>query len=200
MKEIILAALRFAKERMKNNFDGHDYYHAERVYKKAVQLADKEQANVFITCLAAILHDIDNVSVLETQNDTNDCIIAREFLQSQSLDIKDIDIVCDIINYVSKRPSGNHMSKSKEAMCVSDANTLDAIGVIGIARAISWGAVNGQILYDGDLHGDSTIKAFYDKLLPLSSNMKTDSGREMAIDRTDKINDFLQQFYYEWNL
>lgn len=200
MKEIILQAIKFAKERMKNNRDGHDYYHAERVYKKAVHLAEKEGCNVFICGLAAILHDIDHQSVLNVAENPEDCTCVREFLQTLALDVKDIDLVCDIINYVSNRASAHHMKDKKEAWVVSDANALDAIGAIGVARAFAWGSSRRQIMYNGDVSDENTIKYFYDKLIPLSENMKTETGKELAIQRKEFMESFLQEFYYEWTL
>lgn len=200
MKEILNAAIKFTKERLKTNYDGHDYYHAERVYKKAVHLAEKEGANVYLCGLAAMLHDIDNKAVLGISEDNGDCIIVREFLQQHAMDVKDIDFVCDIINFVSDRPNARHMMNVKEALVVHDANNLDALGAIGVARAFAWGAISKQTMYNGDVSGDNTIKYFYDKLLPLSEGMLTETGKNLAKERKEYMDSYLHEFYYEWNL
>lgn len=200
MKEVVYQAIRFANERMKNNYNGHDFYHAERVYKKAIHIADKEGCNTFICGLAAILHDIDSKWVLNLEEDTDDCTIAREFLQKMALDIKEIDLVCDIINFVAERPNARHMAKKIEALCVYDANALDGIGAIGIARAFNWGSNNKQVLYNGDVNDDNTIKHFYDALLPKANKMLTTTGKELAVEKKEFMERFLQQFYYEWSL
>ncbi len=200
MKQIIQAAIRFSKERLKNSYDGHDYYHAERVYKKAIHIAEKEGANIFLTGMAAILHDVDNKLVLNIDENPDDCTVVRDFLQSLAMDIKDIDFICDIINFVANRPAAYHMRKTKEAMAVNDANNLDSIGAIGIARAFAYGAIIKQTMYTGEVNDDNTIKYFYDRLLPMGESMLTETGKELAKDRLAYMDSFIHQFYYEWTL
>lgn len=200
MREILLKAISFAKERMKDNRSGYDYYHAERVYRKAIHLAEKEGANIYMCGLAAILHDLDNKEILHQEDESLDCTIAREFLQQQGLNSKDIDFVCDIINFVSKRPAGHHMQKSIEALCVADANDLDAIGAIGIARLFAYGASKKRIMYNGDVSDENSIKYFYDRLFPIADQMRTNTGRELALSRKEFLDRYLQEFYYEWAL
>ena len=198
MKEIITAALKFVKERQGRLFDGHDYYHTERVYKKTLYLAREEGANAFISGLAAILHDLDNKKVVGEER--GDCVIAREFLMSQGMAVEDTNHVCDIINFVANRPNAKHMRRNKEAMVVADANMLDSIGAIGIARAFAYSAVHQQIMYDGNISNDNTIKYFYDALMSLPDLMYTDTARSLAEDRHEFMERFLQQFYYEWKV
>lgn len=196
MKEIIVACIEFVKNLFKERYDGHDFQHTERVYRKAMYIAKEEGANNFICALAALLHEVDDV---DDEKPYGDCPLARQFMLSQNLDPKIIDWVSDIINNMSFRKN-DARPKTIEAKVVMDADMLDSIGAVGIARCFAAGAVRGTVLYDGDINNDNVIRVFYNDLLKVVNKMNTDTGKEMAKRRHEFMEKFLQEFYYEWNI
>lgn len=195
MKEIVVACIEFVKNLLKNRYDGHDFQHTERVYRKAMYIAKQEGANNFICALAALLHEVDSI----VNGELNDCPMARQFMVSQDLDPKIIEWVADIINNISFRKKENIL-RTIEAKVVMDADMLDSIGAVGIARCFADGAANNVVLYDGNINNDNVIKSIYNERLTIINKMNTDTGKELAIRRHEFMEKFLQEFYYEWNI
>ena len=210
-EEIITATIQFVKEKLANAEGGHDWWHIERVYNNALAIATSEKADVLIVSLAALLHDIADSKF----NDGNEEIgpeIATKFLQSLQVDHLIINHVENIIRNISFK--GGNFTKtftSTELAVVQDADRLDAIGAIGIARAFNYGGFKNREIYNPNIAPDMhmtkdvyknssapTINHFYEKLLLLKNKMNTAAGKAMAEERHQFMEVFLQQFYEEW--
>lgn len=210
-EEIILATIEFVKEKLANAEGGHDWWHIERVYNNALSIAKSEKADLLTVSLAALLHDIADSKF----NDGNEEIgpeIAIKFLQSIQVDQEIITHVENIIRNISFK--GGNFTKtftSTELAVVQDADRLDAIGAIGIARAFNYGGFKNREIYNPNIAPDlqmtkevyknsaaPTINHFYEKLLLLKNKMNTPAGRSMAEERHLFMETFLQQFYQEW--
>ena len=208
-KTIIELALDFAKEFFKGEASGHDYFHTYRVYKNAEMLtknipdADKE-----ICLLGAILHDVDDDKISPETHDNKDN--ARKFLSENDYPQDRIDFICEIISEVSF--SEKKTPVTIEGKIVQDADRLDAIGAIGIARTFAFGGNKGREMYNPDIKPDPnrskeqyrhsnppTINHFYEKLLLLEGLMNTDEAKKVARNRTVVMENFLEEFFAEWN-
>lgn len=192
---------------------GHDWYHIQRVWKMAKYIAKKEKnADMFIVELAALCHELGDYK-LEA-----DGIGRHEQQISQVLSAADIPPeiqrkVIDIVKNISfsKNVSGEH-ALSLEGQVVQDADRLEAIGAIGIARAFAYGGAKGRVLYDPEQKpkkfktthsyqksATATINHFYEKLLLLKSRMRTTTGKQIAIKRHAYMENYLKQFFAEWD-
>lgn len=181
---IIEAAIQYIQSLFQNNSDGHDAAHTLRVYHNALSIAKNEPScNLLAVSLAAILHDADDHKLFQTENNAN----ARAFLSGQNLDEEQIKNICKIINSVSFSKNKGKKPASLEAKIVQDADRLDAIGAIGIARTFAYGGKNRRTLED-------SIHHFYEKLLLLKNEMNTDYAKEIAESR----HTFMEQFLNEW--
>lgn len=208
---IIAKTIAFVKETLEGAEAGHDWFHIERVYHNAKTINAVEKGNELIVLLAALLHDIADPKF----NDGDEEIgprMASEFLSSIDLDAATIDHVQQIIRNLSYKASlGTVTFKSKELNIVQDADRLDAIGAIGIARAFTYGGYKNRVLYDPAIAPKlqqtkeeyknttaPTINHFYEKLLLLKELMKTETGKKIAYQRHDFMLTYLDQFYAEW--
>lgn len=198
MKEIILITVEFIKNYYKDKHDGRDYQHAERVYRKAMYLAKEEKANNFIVALASLLHGIDAQTIIGA--DHPDCPIAKNFLKSIDVEPKVIEWVSDIICNMYYENNGKNRIKTIEGKVTQDADLLDMIGAVGIARCFAFGGYYKKEMYDGNIQNDNMIKTFYDKLLLVKDNINTVTAKELADRRHEFMERFLQEFYYEWNI
>lgn len=196
MKEIVMKALQFVKEYFKDVTDGSEYYHAERVYRKAMHLAKEEKANNFVVALAAILHGVEPKNNRRTKN----CPTVRAFLESFDLDKRIIDIVIDIICNIDFENRKNNNLRSIEHKVVFDANLLDSIGAVGIARNFAYGGYHKINMYDGNISNENMIKVFYERLLTAKDYFQTFTGKQLAVRRHEFMERFLQEFYFEWNV
>lgn len=209
--EIIECTSDFVKKTLSDAEGGHDWFHTLRVYKNALNIAKSEDADVVIVALGALLHDIAD-SKFYDGDETVGPKISREFLQEQNVSFSRIDAVVKIIENVSYR-GGNKKSNynSIELQIVQDADRLDAIGAIGIARTFNYGGFKNRKLYDPAIDpkmnmtaeeykkSDSpTINHFYEKLLLLKDKMNTKTALEIAEKRHIYMQEFLDQFYAEW--
>lgn len=201
----------FVRETLKHAEGGHDWWHIQRVRNTAMTIGRHEGADLFIIELGALLHDIAD-SKFHGGNDEIGPAKAAEFLQSIGCNQKDIYHVQNIVRYISYK--GGHQSKnfrSLELAVVQDADRLDAIGAIGIARAFNYGGFKNRALHDPDVppnlqmdaetykkNNGPTINHFYEKLLLLKDLMNTGSGRRMAAERHAYLLGFLDQFFREW--
>ncbi|GAB4073616.1 HD domain-containing protein [Barrientosiimonas marina] len=175
---------------------GHDFFHMQRVAQMAQSIAVREQADLFITETAAWLHDADDHKLF-TDGEKQQREIT-ELLQSIACSSNEISQIKEAIREVSFTRGA--IPASLEGKIVQDADRLDAIGAIGIARAFAYGATTGQTFWDDQetLQPYTTIQHFYDKLLKLTDMMNTDAGEAIAAQRHQFMTQFLQQFFAEW--
>jgi uncharacterized protein len=209
--ELIVRTRKFVSETMLLTDPGHDLWHIDRVNRTALTLAEKEGADKNIVALAALLHDIADAKFHQGDEEKGPTI-AKAFLLQYNVDEQIINQVIYIIRYLSFKSSlGFNPVKSIEFQVVQDADRLDAIGAIGIARAFSYGGFKGRPFYDPDVAPQKfsgpeayknsqapTINHFYEKLLLLKDLMNTSSAKEMAQERHDFMLQFLDQFFEEW--
>jgi len=210
--QIIYRTKAFVKETLKDAEGGHDWFHIERVYKNALLISKDEHADKFVISLGALLHDIADYK-FHDGDETIGPKIASEFLETLKVSQEIIDHVIKIIENISfKGGNGNQQFRSIELDILQDADRLDALGAIGIARTFNYGGFKGRPLYDPSIQPNlnmtkeqyktstaPTINHFYEKLLLLKVRMNTDTGRKIAEQRHQFMEDFLQQFYAEWN-
>ena len=209
---VIANTISFVKKELEGAEGGHDWFHMERVYKNSLLLASEENVDLLIVSLGALLHDIAD-SKFHGGDETVGPTKARNFLETQSISEEVIVHVINIIENISFK-GGNKLQKfkSKELAVVQDADRLDAIGAIGIARAFNYGGFKNRALYDPDIKPNltmtpseykaskaPTINHFYEKLLLLKDLMNTNSGKRIAEERHLFMETFLTQFYDEWN-
>lgn len=202
----------FVKEKLQNAEAGHDWFHIERVYKNALLIASDENCDLTIVKLGALLHDIAD-SKFNDGDETVGPKVAREFLESQKASEEIITHVVNIIENISFK-GGNFEKKftSKELEIVQDADRLDALGAIGIARTFNYGGFKNHQLYNPAIppklnmskeeykNSESpTLNHFYEKLLLLKDKMNTPTGKKLAEQRHHFMEHFLAQFYAEWD-
>jgi len=206
--DIITKTIDFVKSKSEGESSGHDWWHIYRVHKLAVYLAKKENADLFIVELASLLHDLDDWKF----NDP-DSRQAVAWMQQSHLDKVTIEKVSDVIAKVSFKGAGEaNKADTIEAQVVQDADRLDAIGAIGIARAFAYGGYKNREIFQPDiapeLHDNfdayqknqsHTINHFYEKLLLLKDRLNTASAKKLAERRHQFLEDFLSEFHFEWN-
>lgn len=211
MQKIIDQTINFVKITLANAETGHDWFHIERVYKTAQTINAIEKGDTLVVALAALLHDIAD-SKFNNGDEEIGPQKAGDFMQSIDVQADVILHVQEIIRNLSYKASlGNITFASKELDIVQDADRLDAIGAIGIARAFTYGGYKNRVLYDPAIKPNlnmskeeyknttaPTINHFYEKLLLLKDLMKTDAGKTMAIQRHQFMLSYLDQFYGEW--
>ena len=201
----------FVKQKLENAESGHDWFHIERVYKNALLIAEGEDCDITVVKLGALLHDIAD-SKFNDGDETVGPKVAREFLESQNTSEEIITHVVNIILNISFK-GGNFEKKftSKELEIVQDADRLDAIGAIGIARTFNYGGFKNRPIYNPNIAPQTnmtkeeyknseapTLNHFYEKLLLLKDKMNTKTGRKIAEERHKFMELFLSQFYAEW--
>jgi uncharacterized protein len=210
-EKIINNTITFVKAELANAEGGHDWFHTLRVYNNSLLIAKKENVDVFVVQLGALLHDIAD-SKFQGGDETIGPKKAREFLFKQNVDSKVIEHVIQIIENISFK-GGNEAPKFKspELDVIQDADRLDAIGAIGIARTFNYGGFKNRPLYNPDIKPNlnmtkdeyktskaPTINHFYEKLLLLKDRMNTKTGKKIALERHRYMQGFLDQFYAEW--
>ncbi len=212
MENIIAATIEFVKETLADAEKGHDWFHVERVYKNAKAINEEERANGLIVQLAALLHDIAD-SKFHNGNEELGPQLAGDFLRGQGLPDEVIYHVQQIIRNLSYSSNlGTVGYQSAELNVVQDADRLDAMGAIGIARAFTYGGFKNREMYNPDVppqlnmskeeykrSAAPTINHFYEKLLHLKDLMLTEKGKKMAEARHQFMLSYLDQFYAEWN-
>ncbi len=210
-KDILNKTISFVKEQLVDAEGGHDWFHIERVYKNSLLIAKTEKVDVFVVSLGALLHDIAD-SKFQDGDETLGPKTARDFLFKLNVDSKIIEHVIKIIENISFK-GGNELQKftSPELDVVQDADRLDAIGAIGIARCFNYGGFKNRPLYNPAIKPNlnmskseyknskaPTINHFYEKLLRLKDKMNTKTGMEIAKKRHAFMELYLKQFYNEW--
>jgi len=210
-EQIISNTVTFVKNTLKNAEGGHDWFHVLRVWNNAKLIAKTENVAIFIVELGALLHDIAD-SKFYNGDETVGPKVAREFLESENVSEDIIRHIEQIITNISYK-GGNFKQTftSPELAIIQDADRLDAIGAIGIARCFNYGGFKNRQLYNPEIAPNltmskeeyknsetPTINHFYEKLLLLKDRMNTVSGKKIAQERHQYMENFLQQFYNEW--
>ena len=209
MQNIIENALKYVEEVFRTDYSGHDYFHTFRVYKMASKIAIEENANLEIVQLAALLHDVDDVKLSPETYTNKDK--ARRFLSINNVNDANIETICQIIDEISYRGNDSVIPKTLEGKCVQDADRLDAMGAIGIARAFAYGGNHNRVMHDPDIspnlemdteeyrnHISTTINHFYEKLFKLKGLMNTDIAKSIAQDRESYMKEYISEFMDEW--
>lgn len=208
-KEIIARAAAYVKEKFENEYSGHDWFHTLRVFRTATRIAEAEGADVETVQLAALLHDVDDRKLSpETYAEQKN---ARSFLAASGVEESVICEICRIISEVSFVGNDSVVPSTLEGKCVQDADRLDAIGAIGIARAFAYGGNHNRLMYHPDIapnpnmskeeyvkSNSTTVNHFYEKLFKLTDMMNTDTAKLIAKERDAYMRGFISEFMDEW--
>jgi Predicted HD superfamily hydrolase len=212
--QLVQNTIHFVKKTLVEAEGGHDWFHIERVYNTANLILKKETADELVVKLSALLHDIADPK-FHNGDESIGPRIARDFLREQNTSEETIEHVTKIIQHMSFKNSLDKSQgsfTSKEMEIVQDADRLDAMGAIGIARAFNYGGFKNRALYDPSMPPNPnmtkeeyktsnapTINHFYEKLLLLKDGMHTETGKKIALERHQFMLEYLEQFYKEWN-
>lgn len=213
MSQIIPITVEFVKEKLQGAEAGHDWFHIERVWKLSRNIAEKENANLLVVELGALLHDIADPK-FHGGDETVGPNTARDFLTSHNVSdevIKDVIFIIENISFKNRNDAPTE--KNIELQIVQDADRIDAIGAIGIARTFNFGGYKNNPMYDPaqapkvgmskeeyKKSNGTTINHFYEKLLLIKDLMNTNTGKVLAEERHQYMLNFLDQFYKEWNV
>ena len=212
--ELIEETIGFVKETLRGAEGGHNWFHIQRVFNNTLLIAKDEKVDVLVVSLAALLHDIADAK-FHKGDETLGPKMAGNFLRSMQVAPQTIDHVVNIVKHISFKNSldKNNTKKftSRELKVVQDADRLDAIGAIGIARAFNYGGFKDRELYNPEIpprleltkqeykkSKAPTINHFYEKLLLLKDKMNTEMGKKLALQRHEFMLSYLEQFYGEW--
>lgn len=210
MEQLVQNATKFIKEIFQNDFSGHDFFHSMRVYRTAINIAEAEHADLEVVALAALLHDVDDrkLSPMTAEKKEN----AARFMCSQNVSESEIRQVCQIIDEVSFKGTDSVRPSTPEGKCVQDADRLDALGAIGIARTFAYGGSHNCAIYDPELpprtamnqaqyysSKSTSLNHFYEKLFLLEGMMNTETGKAIARKRTQYMQQFVDEFLNEWD-
>ncbi len=210
-ENIINQTAEHIKAKLAGEGSGHDWWHIYRVWKNAVHISQHEKVDLFVVELAALLHDIADWK-FHNGDDNIGPKMAREWLESLSVEEGFIAHVCDIIKNISfKGANVENKINTIEGLVVQDADRLDAIGAIGIARTFAYGGSKGREMYNPDIkpaihnsfeeyknNQSNTVNHFYEKLLLLKDKMNTKTAKDIAKKRHLMMENFLKEFYEEW--
>ncbi len=213
MNEHIEKTINFVKEKLEGAEAGHDWFHIERVWKLSKKISEKEGGNLEIIELSALLHDIADPK-FHNGDETLAIKISSEFLKSIKVEESIINqVLYNIENISFKNRKESHQNPSLELQIVQDADRLDAIGAIGIARTFNFGGFKNNLMYHPDIQpklnmskeeykksNGTTINHFYEKLLLLKDLMNTKTAKKIASERHDFMLKFLDEFYKEWKV
>lgn len=211
-QKLIETTIAFVKDKLKDAEGGHDWFHIERVYKNSLLIAKEENCDLLVVELGALLHDIAD-SKFHGGDENVGPETARKFLAGNNVDPATMEHVIKIIQNISFK-GGNFEKKfdSVELQIVQDADRLDALGAVGIARTFNYGGFKNRALYNPEIlpnlnmskaeyknSTSPTLNHFYEKLLLLKDRMNTETGKRIAEQRHQFMEEFLSQFYAEWN-
>lgn len=207
--QLIENTMAYVKEVFATDFSGHDFFHTMRVYQMATKLALAEKADLQIVQLAALLHDVDDRKLSPETCENKDRAVA--FMRSQNLAEEMIETIKQIIGEVSFMGKDSVVPKTLEGKCVQDADRLDALGAMGIARAFAYGGNHNRVMYDPEIkpalnmskeeyqnHVSTTVNHFYGKLFLLKDMMNTDSAKAIAEHRERYMKEYIDEFMDEW--
>lgn len=211
MKQVIFNTEKFVQNTFSEDSTGHDWFHMDRVRKNALKIYEMEgRGDAFIIEMGALLHDFLDEKLQKDVDLAKDRLLS--FLEKEGVEKNDLEQILYIIENISYRGGNEKELHTIEAKIVRDADRLDAIGAIGIARTFAYGATIGNPIYDPAIQirkkmtekqyraeKSSSIHHFYEKLLKLKSLMLTEGGRQIAEARHQYMEGFLEQFFKEWN-
>lgn len=209
--ELVKAALDYAESEMRGDVTGHDLYHVARVFRVAGHIAEAEGADLFHTALVAALHDVKDFKF--TGDDMSGARASRDWLLMNGATDKLADSVAADVSGISFKGAGTPSRPlTLEGQCVQDADRLDALGAIGIARCFTYGGAAGRSIHDPAIavaelntteaylqNKGTSINHFYEKLLLLRDRMNTKEGIRIAERRHAFLEDYLAEFQVEWN-
>lgn len=209
--ELIENAKEYVKNIFESDYSGHDVFHTLRVYRTATHIADTENADVFIAGLAALLHDVDDMKLSpETHKNKTRAV---SFMHRNNLPDSIVCKIVSIIEEVSYSGVDSVSPGTLEGKCVQDADRLDALGAIGIARAFAYGGSRNRQMYNPEIsprmhmgkevyhtHISTTVNHFYEKLFNLKNLMNTDTAKQIAEKREAYMKNFISEFLSEWNM
>lgn len=206
----ISATIEYVKDVFATDFSGHDFFHTMRVYQTATRIATEEKADLQIVQLAALLHDVDDRKLSPETCENKDRAVA--YMRSKGLSEDTITRVKDIIGEVSFVGTDSVVPKTLEGKCVQDADRLDALGAMGIARAFAYGGNHNRVMYDPEIpptlnmskeeyqnHVSTTVNHFYEKLFLLKDMMNTGCAKRIAGHREQYMREYIDEFLAEWN-
>lgn len=206
---LIRSTMKYVKEVFATDFSGHDFFHTMRVYKMATNLALKENADLEVVQLAALLHDVDDRKLSPETCENKGRAVA--FMKEQNLPEETVALVKQIIGEVSFAGTDSVVPETKEGKCVQDADRLDALGAMGIARAFAYGGNHNRVMYDPEIkpalnmsreeyqnHVSTTVNHFYEKLFLLKDMMNTESAKTIAEHREQYMKEYIDEFMDEW--
>ena len=213
MKNHITLTINFVKEKLEGAEAGHDWFHIERVWKLSKKIAEKEGGNLEVIELSALLHDIADPK-FHNGDETLALKISKDFLEEIHVNAELIEQVLFVIKNMSfKNRAEAPENPPLELQIVQDADRLDAIGAIGIARTFNFGGFKNNLMYHPEIKPNlgmnkeeykksngTTINHFYEKLLLLKDLMNTETAKRIASERHDFMLQFLDEFYKEWNV
>ena len=213
MKKHITLTINFVKEKLEGAEAGHDWFHIERVWKLSKKIAEKEGGNLEVIELSALLHDIADPK-FHNGDETLALKISQNFLEEIQVDAELIEQVLSVIKNISfKNRAEAPENPPLELQIVQDADRLDAIGAIGVARTFNFGGFKNNLMYHPEIKPNlgmnkeeykksngTTINHFYEKLLLLKDLMNTETAKRIASERHDFMLQFLDEFYKEWNV
>ncbi|HBR11600.1 MAG TPA: phosphohydrolase [Chryseobacterium sp.] len=211
--DLIQNTIQLVKQKLEGTESGHDWFHIERVWKLSTYIQEREGGDQQVIELAALLHDIADPK-FHKGDETLAAKIVNEFLTKQKLDNETIEKVIFIIENMSfKNRNDAPQNLPLELKIVQDADRLDAIGAIGIARTFNFGGYKNNLIYHPDIppkinqtkeeykkSNGTTINHFYEKLLLLKDLMNTNTAKDLATERHQLMLNFLDEFYKEWNV
>lgn len=211
--DLIQNTIQLVKQKLEGTESGHDWFHIERVWKLSSYIQEREGGDQQVIELAALLHDIADPK-FHNGDETLAAKIVNEFLTEQKLDNETIEKVIFIIENMSfKNRNDAPQNLPLELKIVQDADRLDAIGAIGIARTFNFGGYKNNLIYHPDIppkinqtkeeykkSNGTTINHFYEKLLLLKDLMNTKTAKDLATERHQLMLNFLDEFYKEWNV
>ncbi|MTT30471.1 HD domain-containing protein [Terrilactibacillus sp. BCM23-1] len=208
-KDIIKEAELYVKNELKKDHTGHDWWHIDRVRNMAMRIAEEEQANLFICEMASLLHDIADEKLNASESEGIQKV--SHWLIEHHVDEKTKKHIMMIITQMSFKGGNRPPMTSIEGKVVQDADRLDAMGAIGIARALTFGGAKSRVLYDPSIqpryelnernyrsNDQTTLNHFYEKLFKLKDRMNTRLGKKMAIKRHERLERFVHEFLEEW--
>ncbi|MDE6594257.1 MAG: HD domain-containing protein [Oscillospiraceae bacterium] len=209
-KGIINDVVEFVRDTFKAEYSGHDYFHTLRVYKMAERIAEQENADLMTVRLAALLHDVDDIKLSPGTYENKDRAVG--FLRGHGVSEEMIKNICNIIGEVSFRGTDSVTPSTIEGKCVQDADRLDAMGAVGIARTFAYGGSHDRIIHDPEIkptvnmdaekyqgHISTSVNHFYEKLFLLGDMMNTDTAKKIAEQREDYMRNFISEFLDEWD-
>lgn len=201
----------FVKELHSGDASGHDWFHIDRVRKLALKLSEHEGGNKFIIEMAALLHDVADDKLFGSEEEGLQKI--KDFLMNNSIATSEMEQIIYIVQNISFKGGNGSRIKSLEGQIVQDADRLDAIGAIGIARTFAYGGNKGRMMYHPDIlprdnmtkeeyrsDNSPTINHFYEKLFKLKDLMNTKSAKVKAEERHLYMVNFVEEFMKEWNV